>query len=81
MELRKDPITRSWVITGDDVAEPVVRPGPCPFCGDSAQLQVIATLPRLGDLADAVDAFCETIGFTTAQIDRLFEAVTLACAR
>jgi UDPglucose--hexose-1-phosphate uridylyltransferase len=47
MELRKDPITRSWVITGDDVAEPVVRPGPCPFCGDSAQLQVIATLPGL----------------------------------
>jgi UDPglucose--hexose-1-phosphate uridylyltransferase len=47
MELRKDPITRSWVITGDDVAEPAARPGPCPFCGDSAQLQVIATLPGL----------------------------------
>jgi UDPglucose--hexose-1-phosphate uridylyltransferase len=51
MELRKDPITRSWVITGDDVAEPVVRPGPCPFCGDSAQLQVIATLPGLAGSA------------------------------
>jgi imidazolonepropionase len=25
-------------------------------------------------LADAVDGFCETIGFTTAQIERLFEA-------
>jgi UDPglucose--hexose-1-phosphate uridylyltransferase len=35
------------VITGDDVAEPAARPGPCPFCGDSAQLQVIATLPGL----------------------------------
>jgi len=45
MELRKDPITRSWVITGDDVAEPAARPGPCPFCGDSTQFQVIATLP------------------------------------
>jgi UDPglucose--hexose-1-phosphate uridylyltransferase len=48
MELRKDPITRSWVITGDDVAEPAPRPGPCPFCGDgSQQLQVVATLPGL----------------------------------
>lgn len=45
MELRKDPITRSWVITGDDVPEATVRPGPCPFCGDSAQSQVVATLP------------------------------------
>jgi UDPglucose--hexose-1-phosphate uridylyltransferase len=48
MELRKDPITRSWVITGDDVAEPAPRPGPCLFCGDgSQQLQVVATLPGL----------------------------------
>src|SRR6266478_5068486 len=45
MELRKDPITRSWVITGDDVPEPAPRPGPCSFCGEGAQLQVIATLP------------------------------------
>ena len=45
MELRKDPITRSWVITGDDVPEPAPRPGPCSFCGEAAQLQVIATLP------------------------------------
>jgi UDPglucose--hexose-1-phosphate uridylyltransferase len=48
MELRKDPITRSWVITGDDVPEPLLRPGPCLFCGDGAQqLQTIATLPGL----------------------------------
>jgi hypothetical protein len=45
MELRKDPITRSWVITGDDVPEPAPRPGPCSFCSEAAQLQVIATLP------------------------------------
>ena len=25
MELRKDPITRSWVITGDDIPEPTPR--------------------------------------------------------
>src|SRR3546814_21048904 len=30
------------------------------------------------DLADAVDAFCETIGFTAAQTERLFEAATFA---
>jgi UDPglucose--hexose-1-phosphate uridylyltransferase len=44
MELRKDPITRSWVITGDDVAEPSTRPGPCPYCSDGTKLQVVATL-------------------------------------
>ncbi|MBB5705981.1 imidazolonepropionase [Sphingopyxis panaciterrulae] len=41
---------------------------------------VDAMLPevaRLG-LADAVDAFCETIGFTAAQTGRLFEAATRA---
>ena len=47
MELRKDPITRSWVITGDDVPEPIPRTGPCSFCGEAAQLQVIATLPGM----------------------------------
>jgi UDPglucose--hexose-1-phosphate uridylyltransferase len=46
MELRKDPITRSWVITGDDVPEPSPRPGPCLFCGEGSQtLQIVATLP------------------------------------
>lgn len=48
MELRKDPITRSWVITGDDVPETPPSAGACPFCGDSAQpVQVISTLPGL----------------------------------
>jgi UDPglucose--hexose-1-phosphate uridylyltransferase len=46
MELRKDPITRSWVIIGDDVAEASPRPEACQFCGASAgSAQVIATLP------------------------------------
>lgn len=37
MELRKDPITRSWVAVGQAEApsEPV---GPCPLCPDSGQL-------------------------------------------
>jgi UDPglucose--hexose-1-phosphate uridylyltransferase len=44
MELRKDPITRSWVITGDDTGESASRPdAPCLFCADSqASLQVVA---------------------------------------
>jgi len=44
MELRKDPITRSWVITGDEVADFSARPdAPCRFCADAAApLQVIA---------------------------------------
>src|SRR6202521_4723555 len=46
MELRKDPITRSWVITGDDVMELPARSEACRFCGPSAEsAQVIANLP------------------------------------
>ncbi len=46
MELRKDPITRSWVITGDDVGEPTPRSEACPFCGATADpTHVIANLP------------------------------------
>jgi len=48
MELRKDPITRSWVITGDDVIEPAPRPKTCQFCGPTAEpAQVVANLPGL----------------------------------
>src|SRR5437870_12478903 len=37
MELRKDPITRSWVITGDDVADHTPRAeAGCQFCPDSS---------------------------------------------
>jgi UDPglucose--hexose-1-phosphate uridylyltransferase len=48
MELRKDPITRSWVITGDDPAEGAPRPdSACRFCSASAEsLQVIAKSPN-----------------------------------
>lgn len=49
MELRKDPITRSWVITGDDVPETSARlGGPCPLCPDSPQpLQLVADITGL----------------------------------
>jgi UDPglucose--hexose-1-phosphate uridylyltransferase len=48
MELRKDPITRSWVITGDDVAEIGPRPeAACRFCAGSAHSgHVIAVTPN-----------------------------------
>ena len=47
MELRKDPITRSWVITGDDVPEtPPSSGGPCRFCPDpNANVHCIANIP------------------------------------
>jgi UDPglucose--hexose-1-phosphate uridylyltransferase len=47
MELRKDPITRSWVITGDDVSDGAPRfESMCRFCADSpANIQVISTAP------------------------------------
>jgi UDPglucose--hexose-1-phosphate uridylyltransferase len=48
MELRKDPITRSWVMTGD---EPIEKTAPsvtaCPFCPDSPEpTQVISAVPN-----------------------------------
>jgi UDPglucose--hexose-1-phosphate uridylyltransferase len=47
MELRKDPITRSWVMTGDDPAESTPRPETaCRFCPDSRDpTQVIGAVP------------------------------------
>ena len=47
MELRKDPITRSWVMTGDDSGEGASRPETvCRFCPDSPEAtQVIAAAP------------------------------------
>jgi UDPglucose--hexose-1-phosphate uridylyltransferase len=50
MELRKDPITRSWVITGDDPAESNSRTeGSCRFCPDAGNVpQVVAAIPSAG---------------------------------
>src|ERR1700736_4992194 len=47
MELRKDPITRSWVITGDDVPDHAPRAeGFCRFCTDSPMpAQVVSNRP------------------------------------
>jgi UDPglucose--hexose-1-phosphate uridylyltransferase len=47
MELRKDPITRSWVMTGDDPAEGAARAtAVCHFCPDSSEpTQVISAVP------------------------------------
>jgi UDPglucose--hexose-1-phosphate uridylyltransferase len=47
MELRKDPITRSWVMTGDDPAGGAPRPeSGCRFCPDSPEpTQVISAVP------------------------------------
>ena len=47
MELRKDPITRSWVIIGDDVTDSPPKPETtCPFCPDSTvSIQPVASMP------------------------------------
>jgi UDPglucose--hexose-1-phosphate uridylyltransferase len=46
MELRKDPITRSWVLTGDGEFSPHDMV-PCPYCADGAGvlLQPILSVP------------------------------------
>jgi UDPglucose--hexose-1-phosphate uridylyltransferase len=49
MELRKDPITRSWVVVGHPERERD-RPGPCPLCPDTrANAQVLLELPSQGE--------------------------------
>jgi UDPglucose--hexose-1-phosphate uridylyltransferase len=49
MELRKDPITRSWVIIGDEKAEPAPLPQGCPFCSAGADAtQVVLSLSGPG---------------------------------
>jgi UDPglucose--hexose-1-phosphate uridylyltransferase len=47
MELRKDPITRSWVMTGDEAGVNAPRPeAGCRFCPDSPEAtQVICAVP------------------------------------
>ena len=48
MELRKDPITRSWVAVGQPEREKL-RPDPCPLCPDSKiPAGVILELPAQG---------------------------------
>jgi len=48
MELRKDPITRSWVITGDDQESGQSAAGLCPFCPESGQrLHVVTAMPTV----------------------------------
>jgi len=47
MELRKDPITRSWVMTGDELGVNAPRPETaCRFCPDSSEAtQIISAVP------------------------------------
>jgi UDPglucose--hexose-1-phosphate uridylyltransferase len=48
MELRKDPITRSWVVAGHPEREKV-RPDPCPLCPENRpQASTILDLPAHG---------------------------------
>src|SRR5581483_389187 len=48
MELRKDPITRSWVITGDTTDTGRREQTECRFCPDAASpVQVISTMPSV----------------------------------
>ncbi len=48
MELRKEPITRSWVITGDEPDTPPAPAQPCPYCPDAAQQpQTISSTPSV----------------------------------
>jgi len=48
MELRKDPITRSWVITGDDQEPARGSEFLCPFCPESGQqIHILTSMPTV----------------------------------
>jgi UDPglucose--hexose-1-phosphate uridylyltransferase len=48
MELRKDPITRSWVITGDDADREPEERDSCPYCPEAPRPpHVISSMPSL----------------------------------
>jgi len=48
MQLRKDPITRSWVITGDDPILTSKDDGGCRYCPESkSATQVVSTQPAI----------------------------------
>jgi UDPglucose--hexose-1-phosphate uridylyltransferase len=48
MELRKDPITRSWVITGDDVPAASQENATCDYCPEhSDKVQVVSSRPSV----------------------------------
>ena len=48
MELRKDPITRSWVITGDDFDSARRDEGACLYCPDAkGGPQVVSSMPSV----------------------------------
>ena len=48
MELRKDPITRSWVVVGHQERQKP-RPGPCPLCPENRlETRSLLELPRHG---------------------------------
>ena len=47
MELRKDPITRSWVVVGQR-EDPPLNGGTCPFCPDAQASQTLLRLPAEG---------------------------------
>jgi UDPglucose--hexose-1-phosphate uridylyltransferase len=49
MELRKDPITRSWVVVGHPERQKV-RPDPCPLCSaNRPETRALLDLPQQGD--------------------------------
>jgi UDPglucose--hexose-1-phosphate uridylyltransferase len=49
MELRKDPLTRSWVINGDDLPETTLRSaGPCPLCANSGSREASSDSKEAG---------------------------------
>src|ERR1700677_1892635 len=48
MELRKDPITRSWVVVGHPERQKI-RPDPCPLCGENRiETRTLLDLPGHG---------------------------------
>src|ERR1700681_3259625 len=84
MELRKDPITRSWVITGDDTSDNAPRTeGLCRFCPEtSAPLHVVSNMPGIDGGAWSARAVVHPTplyhieGEATRRADGLYDRMT-----
>jgi UDPglucose--hexose-1-phosphate uridylyltransferase len=84
MELRKDPITRSWVITGDDTSDNTPRTEAfCRFCPETpAPPQVVSNMPGIDGAAWSARAVVHPTplyhieGEATRRADGLYDRMT-----
>lgn len=75
MELRKDPITRSWVVIGDPGPAPKAGQG-CPFCSENQNPQVpVLSLPEEGPWQVRVLSHSDPLYHIEGEVGRQAEGI------